>query len=137
MSTLSTPILLEDVTRIPRRGMPWVYRAALSIEDIYKAVKRGKIKYSPVYQRGYKRSELENIKKDEWARLLDLNHPKLDLDPNKSMAMAVKYLLGRLYTSHLTWNVRDGRGAGEPDFDAPNRTLKLDDVDVTVPDTAH
>lgn len=135
MSTLSTPIILDDVTRIPRRGMPWVYRGALSIYDVFKAVQRGKIKYSPVYQRGFKRGEIDTMKPEEWNRLLELSNSRLDLDPKKAMAMAVKYLQGKLYTSHLTWNVRNERGAGEPEY--TDHRLKLDDVDITVPDTAH
>src|SRR5205809_1120803 len=137
MSKLAAPITLDDVMRVRRRGMPFVYRATLAIQEVYKAVQRGKIKYSPVYQRGYKRALLDSLKPDEWKRLLELSNPRLDLDAKKAMAMAVKYLQGRLYTSHVTWNVRDVRGAGEPSYDEKQRKLKLDDVDITVPDTAH
>lgn len=137
MSTLTAPIVLEDVTGIPRRGMGRVYRAALSVFDVGRAVKRGIVKYSPVYQRGFKKKELETIKKDEWDLLLPLNHPKLQLDPDRAMQMAVKFLDGRLYTSHITWNARADTGSKEPTFDEEERTLTLEDVDITVPDTAH
>ena len=50
--------------------------------------------------------------------------------------MAVKFLQGRLYTSHVTWNARVEKGGEAPEFNEETRTLSIP-TSLSVPDTGH
>src|SRR5438552_522397 len=115
MSRLSSTTKLSDVTHIDRRGIGPVYRATISIEDLYNAMRRSVIRYSPRYQRGL--SNWAEASEDDLDLLLPVSDAKSQINPARAQMMAVKYLQGRLYTSHVTWNARKEARSPEPDFD--------------------
>lgn len=132
MSKVSSTITLDDVDRIERRGVGTIFRGVISIADLYQLLKRGTIRYAPKYQRGFKSSE--DLPVSEYDRLFLINDAKLQIDPIRARVMAVKFLSGILYTSHVTWNVRD-EGDGDV-YDEEQRKATLEG-DITIPDTGH
>lgn len=134
MSKLSALVQLEGVRRIHRRGIGWIYRAEISLEDLYEAIRRSVVRYAPRYQRGFKK--WDQATDADLDKLLPINHPQLQLSVERARAMAVKYLIGRLYSSHITWNARVEPDYDEPDFDDEQGTLAIETV-ITVPDTGH
>jgi hypothetical protein len=134
MSTLSAEVKLNGVRRIHRRGVGYIYRAEISLEDLFQGIRRSTLRYAPRYQRGFKKwGEKDDADLDQ---LLPIGHPELQLSVERARAMAVKYLLGHLYTAHVTWNARKEAGFNEPDFDDEQETLGIETV-ITVPDTGH
>ena len=133
-SQLTSATQLSEVTMIERRGIGPVYRATLSLEDLYHAMRRGLIRYSPRYQRGFK--SWAEMSEDDLDVLLPIHDDKLQIKPERAEMMAVKYLQGRLYTSHITWNARREPGAPPPDYDDEQGALHIEST-ITVPDTGH
>src|SRR5919201_1321457 len=101
-SQLTSANQLSDVTMIERRGIGPVYRATLSLEDLYSAMRRAVIRYSPRYQRGFK--NWAEASEDDLNLLLPIHDDKLQIQTERAEMMAVKYLQGRLYSAHITWN---------------------------------
>jgi hypothetical protein len=134
MSTLTAAIQLNDVMRINRRGIGDIYRGQISLQTLHDAIKHSTIRYAPRYQRGFKK-HMEKGEAD-YDLLLPIDHPELQIDPKRSQAMAVKYLQGRLFTSHVTWNARVEEGDEAPEFDEETRTLSIP-TSLSVPDTGH
>jgi hypothetical protein len=134
MTTLTSSIRLEGVTMIDRRGIGPVYRAQISVGTLYRAIRRSTIRYAPKYQRGYK-NFAEKTEAD-LEMLLPVTHPDLQLDDKRAMAMAIKYLDGRLYTSHVTWNARREDDVDEPRYDRQTSSLEIESA-ITIPDTGH
>jgi hypothetical protein len=125
---------LTDVTVIQRRGIGPVYRATISLNDLYFAIRQAVIRYSPRYQRGYEKwgEALET----DLDMLVPITDGQLQISNARAQMMAVKYLRGRLFTSHITWNARREPGLPEPDFDDEQNSLRINSP-ITVPDTAH
>jgi hypothetical protein len=134
MSRLSALVQLEGVRRIHRRGVGWIYRAEISLEDLFEAIRRSTVRYAPRYQRGFKK--WDQASEADLDQILPIGHPELQLSIERARSMAVKYLMGRLYTAHITWNARKEDGYDEPDFDDERETLGIETV-ITVPDTGH
>jgi hypothetical protein len=132
---VAASIVLENVTRMDRRGIGPVYRGIISLEDLHMLLKRSVLRYAPLYQRGFKLTQ-EDIDEYRYKMLLPLDSPDLQINPKRSHAMAVKFLQGRLFTSHITWNARREEGAPPPKFDEATATLELQTT-LTIPDTAH
>src|SRR4051794_38373237 len=133
-SQLTSATQLSGVTMIERRGIGPVYRATLSLEDLYYAMRRSLIRYSPRYQRGFKNwAEMDEHDLDV---LLPIHDDKLQIQPERAEMMAVKYLQGRLYTSHITWNARREPGTPPPVYDDEQGALHIEST-ITVPDTGH
>jgi DNA-sulfur modification-associated len=127
-------IVLDDVSRIRRPANEWIYRAPIDLETLYHAIVEGDIQYSPRYQRGY--DKWANFKDNELDSLLSVTDDKIQIKNERAIAMAIKFLQGRLYTAHLVWNARRGPESREPEFDPNERTLTIFGR-ITVPDTAH
>jgi hypothetical protein len=134
-TAVSAQTRLEGVTGILRRGVGMVYRAIVSVGDLAGFMRRSVVRYSPKYQRGFKKS-LGDVEELRYAQLLPIDHPDLQLDPARASVMAVKFLQGRLYTSHVTWNARQEPGNPEPNFEESNGILTLEHT-LTIPDTGH
>jgi len=134
MSQLVATTQLTDVTHIDRRGIGPVYRATISLDQLYGAMRRAVIRYSPRYQRGFRK--WGEMSEDDLDVLLPIADKDLQISNDRAAMMAVKYLQGRLYTSHITWNARREEGMPEPDFDDELSTLNIEST-ITVPDTAH
>jgi hypothetical protein len=134
MSQLVHTTELTDVTVITRRGVGPVYRATISLQDLYHAIRKAVIKYSPRYQRGY--DKWAEASEDDLSVLLPITDKNLQVSNTRAQMMAVKYLRGRLFTSHITWNARKELGIPEPEFDDEQHSLRIDTT-ITVPDTAH
>jgi DNA-sulfur modification-associated len=134
MSRLSSTTALSDVTFIERRGLGRIYRATISVEDLHNAIRRAVIRYAPRYQRGL--ANWAEATEDDLNVLLPISDDKTQINPRRAQEMAVKYLLGKLYTAHIAWNARREGDAPEPDFDDERRTLVIEST-ITVPDTAH
>jgi hypothetical protein len=134
MSQLVHTTELTDVTVINRRGIGPVYRATISLQDLYHAIRKAIIKYSPRYQRGY--DKWAEASEDDLSVLLPLTDKNLQISNARAQMMAVKYLRGKLFTSHITWNARKELGMPEPELDDEQHSLRIDTT-ITVPDTAH
>ncbi|MHB8694791.1 MAG: DNA sulfur modification protein DndB [Solirubrobacteraceae bacterium] len=134
MSKLSSSTTLSEVTFIERRGMGRIYRATITIEDLYNAIRKATIRYAPRYQRGLK--NWAESTEDDLDVLLPIADDKAQINPRRAQEMAVKYLLGKLYTAHIAWNARHEDDSPEPDFDDEQKTLIIEST-ITVPDTAH
>jgi hypothetical protein len=134
MSQLRSSVQLSGVRRIHRRGIGWIYRAEISLQDLYEAIRRSVVRYAPRYQRGFKKWDAAT--EADLDQLLPIGHPELQLSIERARAMAVKYLQGRLYTSHVTWNARKEPGYPDPEYDEGRGTLAIETV-ITVPDTGH
>lgn len=134
-SKMSSITRLEDVTQIMRVGIGAVYRAVISLADLATYLRRATVRYSPLYQRGFS-DRMVDVEEWKYATLLPLDHPELQIKPERANAMAVKFLQGRLYTTSVVWNARQEEGVPAPKFDEGTATLELQNV-ITVPDTAH
>lgn len=135
MSKITAGITLHEVDRLERRGIGVVYRGIIDLMSLFLLLNRGIIRYSPRYQRGF--SSRDDLPEADYDKLYLINDQKLQIDPLRARVMAVKYLLGRLFTTHVTWNVRHEDDADHDDqWDEESRTVTLE-ADVTVPDTGH
>jgi hypothetical protein len=134
VSKISANIKLEDVDRIERRGIGYVYRASLSILDLYDSLKRGLVRYAPRYQRGFSGST--DVLESEYDKLFLINDPILQVDAQRARVMAVKYLQGSstARTSRGTCATNDDEG--HDPYDEEQRTLEITG-EITVPDTGH
>jgi DNA-sulfur modification-associated len=132
---MSSVTKLEGVTRIVRPGVGPVYRGVISLADLAQFLRRATIRYSPLYQRGFKQN-LVDVEDWKYHNLLPLDHPDLQIKPDRARAMAVKFLQGKLFTCSIVWNARKTEGAPEPKYDEKAGTLLLETV-LTIPDTAH
>jgi hypothetical protein len=137
--TVSAPVVLKGVTQIYRRGIGPVYRGIIPIGQLYRLLKRNLVQYSPRYQRGFK-----PVEGDLDERLYDDLYPlhlhglsvELQLDERKAEEMAVKYLLSKLFSSHITWNARREENVPEPEYDEENESLAIESS-ITIPDSGH
>jgi DNA-sulfur modification-associated len=129
-------ILMEGVTEIRRPGTGPVHRAVISMETLGELLEDARIRYAPRYQRGFKlrAEDTPEVRYDDPP--LPINSPDLQIDPRRAEVMAVKFLQGRLYSVHLTWNARKLKNRRPAKFDQKAGTLELDTT-LTIPDTAH
>jgi DNA-sulfur modification-associated len=134
VSKLTSSTQLSSVTVIERRGLGPVYRATLSLQDLYMAIRRATIRYAPRYQRGFRK--WSETSEDDLDLLLPIHDEQLQIQPERACMMAVKYLLGRLYSAHVTWNARREPGVPPPYVDDEQGVLHIHST-ITVPDTAH
>jgi len=142
MGSLSSRTEVSNVTAIRRPGVGAIYRAVITIDQLYEALRDSVIRYAPKYQRGFRRSQ-EDIAEADYDLLLPINDDRLQLDLRRAQAMAVKFLMAmagdvrgkRLFTSFVVWNARHGEGRPEPVL-RDDGTLEIRTV-ITVPDTGH
>ena len=134
MSKLTSSTQLEDVTVIERREVGPVYRATLSLQDLYDAIRKATVRYSPRYQRGFK--NWADAREDDLDLLVPMHDENLQIQPERAQMMAVKYLQGRLFSAHVTWNARQEPGVPPPYVDDETGVLHIEST-ITVPDTAH
>lgn len=130
--TITSVTRLTDVTIVERPIGP-VYRAVMSIADLYRSIDGGTVRYAPRYQRGLKIRDDEEIPR---GLLLSITDKELQLNPKRAQQMAVKYLKKQLYTSHVTWNARNYSDAPPLSYDEEDKSLQIE-TDITVPDTGH
>jgi len=141
-SSLSSRIEVSNVTVINRPGVGPIYRAVITIDQLYEVLRDGFIRYAPKYQRGFRRSQ-EDIPEADYDLLLPITDDRLQLDVRRARAMAVKFLMPlagdnrskRLFTSFVVWNARRGQDRPEPVL-RDDGTLELRTI-ITVPDTGH
>jgi hypothetical protein len=135
-TTIRKSIIMEGVTEIHRPGVGPVYRAVLSIQALGELLEDSRIRYAPRYQRGFRlrADDLPDARYNDPP--LAITSSDLQIDPKRAEVMAVKYLQGRLYSVHLTWNARGLDGRRTAAFDEASATLELD-ATLTIPDTAH
>ncbi len=133
-SVLVRTTTLTDVRRIDRRGIGPVYRASISLDNLYRFIRNGDIHYSPRYQRGF--GKWADFTDDALNALLPITDTKLQIKNERALAMAIKYLDGRLYTSNIVWNARVDDETPEAEYNDDEHTLSIYGT-ITVPDTAH
>ncbi len=136
MAIEKSDVKVTDVSRVRRTGdIKAVYRASINLQKLYELIRDGDLKYSPRYQRGFEK--WAEFNEDALDTLLPVTDDHLQIKNERAIAMAVKFLQGRLYTSHITWNARiDPDGDHRPRYDEENRALSIPGL-ITVPDTAH
>ena len=140
MPKFTRNVIIENVDRIYRPGIGYVYKGRISIGDLAEALKRGDIKYAPKYQRGQKRSADTDF---DSTTLLDISDPKLDIQVRRAQAMAAKYVIGmfdqpdrEFYNPDIIWNARKDDHAPEVEYSPAKRTLTVHST-ITIPDSAH
>jgi hypothetical protein len=133
-------IEIQDVDRISRPGVGYIYKGKISSGDLAEILIEGDLRYAPKYQRGYKQEFDENT-------LFEITHEDLEIDQKRAASMAAKFLLGLDTSKHgpderheffnpdITWNVRKQKGPAL-DYEAVNRTLTVHST-LTIPDSAH
>jgi len=134
MPLLSQQITLNDVRRVRRpEGVGYVYRAEISFEELFHVIRYNRIHYSPRYQRGFsKREDRQDL---EFDQLLSITDDRAQIDPGRSEEMAVKLLIGELYSVNIVWNARYEDDI-DVEYDAERHTLGIRTT-IVVPDTAH
>jgi hypothetical protein len=110
-----------------------VYRAEISVEDLYQLVRFTRIHYSPRSQRGF--SGRDDRRDEEFDQLMSLTDERVQIKNSRAEEMAVKLLMGRLFSANVVWNARVEDGV-ELIYDADAETLEIPNP-ITVPDTAH
>jgi hypothetical protein len=137
--SLRNHVELEDVYRVKRPGIGYVYRGRTTVGDLFDGLEDGFIKYSPKYQRGYRPSlNLEANPHD----LVSLGDDKLAIERWRAEAMAAKYLgavndAGKvLYNPDVVWNARKDGHRPDPKWNPDNRHLDIFTI-LTIPDSGH
>ena len=129
----SNTTLLQVRRAIRRAPVGAVYRAEISVEDLYQLVRFTRIHYSPRSQRGF--SSRDDRRDEEFDQLLSLTDERVQIKNSRAEEMAVKLLMGRLFSANVVWNARVEDGV-ELIYDADAETLEIPNP-ITVPDTAH
>ncbi|MDY7232991.1 hypothetical protein [Hyalangium rubrum] len=126
--------VLEGVTAVDR-PCGKVYNATVSIAQIAKGLKTSKLLYSPKYQRGFRRTA-GDISEENYSVLYPITSTELNIDPKRAQAIAVKRLMGKLYTVNRTWNARAEEDGEAVTYDEPAGILTIQSV-LTIPDSGH
>jgi hypothetical protein len=130
MPMLTSQTTLTGVTRVKRPGsIGFIYRAQVSIEELFELIRYNRVSYSPLTQRGF--AERRDRTDAEFDQLLSLNDDDLQIDNNRAEQMAVKFLMGHLYSANIVWNARR-EGDIQPEFDSDAGTLSIKTT-ITVP----
>lgn len=127
----TTLVQVRRAVRRPPVGA--VYRAEVSVEDLYQLVRFTRIHYSPRTQRGF--SGRDDRRDKEFEQLLSLTDPRVQIKNTRAEEMAVKLLKGHLFSANVVWNARVEDGV-EIVYDPDAETLEIPNP-ITVPDTAH
>jgi DNA-sulfur modification-associated len=136
---LRNHVELEDIFRVKRPGIGYVYRGKITIGDLFDGLEDGLIKYSPKYQRGYRPSL--NLEADPHD-LVELRDDKLAIERWRAEAMAAKYLgavngAGKvLYNPDVVWNARKDGHRPDPKWDRDTGHLDIFTI-LTIPDSGH
>jgi hypothetical protein len=134
MPLLTSNTTLSGVKRVKRpESIGFIYRAELSVEELFELIRYNRIQYSPLTQRGF--AERKDRTDAEFDQLLSLNDDDVQIDNSRAQQMAVKFLMGRLFSANIVWNARRDDDV-EPDYDSDSQTLSIKTT-ITVPDTAH
>ena len=133
-------ITLEDVHRIKRPGLGYVYIGKIEIGVLADALQKGDIRYAPKYQRGPKPSDENDF---DANTLLDISNERLQIERPRAEAMAAKYLMAlageghrQFYNPGIIWNARREDHVQAPEYDERKRLLTLHST-ITIPDSAH
>jgi hypothetical protein len=131
---------LDEVYRIKRPGIGYVYRGRITIGELYDGLEDGLIKYSPKYQRGYKPSL--NLEADP-HKLVPITDEDLMIEKWRAEAMAAKYLVAVsgtgpkvLYNPDVVWNARKDDHRPDPEWDEQSGHLDIYTI-LTIPDSGH
>ena len=124
---------VHDFVDLPGTGR--VYRGNITVARLAKLIKTGAIKYAPKYQRGYRRIK-DDRDPTEYDALMPLTNAAINIKLARAQEMAVKYLMGILYSAGIIWNARREPGEAEPEWNPETKDLVIK-AEITVPDTAH
>lgn len=139
MAKFKKTVQIEDVHRVKRPGIGYVYVGRISIGELAEALVDGDLRYAPKYQRGMKPHD-ENVFDND--TLLEITNDKLEIQVKRAEAMAAKYLMAlkdvpdrMLFNPDVIWNARLDTDR-MPEYDAKSRTLTVRTT-ITIPDSAH
>jgi hypothetical protein len=142
---MHTSIRIENIQRISRPKIGYVYRGQIYIGDLAHQLNEATILYAPKYQRGLKDTE-SDIK--EFNKLYKIDDKSLAINSKRSQSMAVKFLIGlsskdndnstTLFSSDIIWNVRveDHPSFKAPVYDKERAELTIYSK-ITIPDSGH
>jgi hypothetical protein len=136
MGTVVSSTVIKDVDFLERGGeIGRVYRGRVSVHTLGLLLRRSVVRYSPMYQRGFRKIEEDPRAYDV---MLPINDPRLQIDHKRSQEIAIKLLAGQLGNPEVVWNARVEieEGAGLPVYDPKSRELSIESS-VTMPDSAH
>lgn len=139
MAKFKKTVQIEDVHRVKRPGIGYVYVGRISIGDLAEALADGDLRYAPKYQRGMKQSDDNSFDSDT---LLEITNDKLEIQVKRAEAMAAKYLMAlkadpdrMLFNPDVIWNARLDPDR-MPEYDQKSRILTVRTT-ITIPDSAH
>lgn len=122
---------VRDYVEMPGTGR--IYRALITVTMLARLLRKSVVRYSPKYQRGFKKTDEDPT---AYQVLLPITDKSLDIKRKRAEEMAVKYLLGKLFSASLIWNARKDPDEPAPEYDATTHDLKIFS-EITIPDTAH
>jgi DNA-sulfur modification-associated len=138
---LRQAIRVDDVHRIKRPGLGYLYTGRVTIGSLYLGLTQGLIRYAPKYQRGFRNTK--NVEEEEYERLVEIYDDRLVLDRRRASAIAVKYLMALngsvdrlLFNPDVVWNARKDSHHPEPDYEPDRRRLEVYTT-LTIPDSGH
>ncbi len=139
MAKFKKTVQIEDVHRVKRPGIGYVYVGRISIGDLAEALADGDLRYAPKYQRGMNQSDDNDFDNDT---LLEITNEKLAIQVKRAESMAAKYLMATkddpervLFNPDVIWNARYDPDR-LPEYDPKNRVLTVRTT-ITIPDSAH
>ncbi|MGG6382449.1 DNA sulfur modification protein DndB [Paenarthrobacter sp. NEAU-H11] len=131
---ISSAVVVRDVRDfVEMPGTGRVYRALITVATLAKLLRKSVVRYSPKYQRGFKKVEDDP---NAYHVLLPITDKALQINRKRSEEMAVKYLTGALFSASLIWNARKDPAEPAPEYDPTTHDLKIF-TEITIPDTAH
>ncbi|MEA2682180.1 MAG: hypothetical protein QOK05_508 [Chloroflexota bacterium] len=137
----SKAITLEDVHRIKRPGLGYIYRGKITVGDLFGALNEGDVRYAPRYQRGYKPGA--EVSEAEYDQLVDIKTKDLNIERPRAQAIAAKYLMAIagegnkvLYNPDVIWNARRDPHRRDPQYEPDQRVLQIYSA-ITIPDSGH
>jgi hypothetical protein len=134
MGDVVSSTVIKDVDFLERgRDIGRVYRGRISVYRFGALLRRSVVRYSPMYQRGFRKAEEDP---HAYGVMLSITDPRLQIDHKRSQEIAVKLLSGQLGNPEVVWNARLEEDAERPKYDAKTSELSIESS-ITLPDSAH
>src|SRR5262249_10170107 len=103
------------------------------IGKLASLLRRSVVRYSPMYQRGFRKTQEDPR---DYDVMLPIHDDKLQIDHKRSREIAVKLLMGKLGNPEVVWNARQEEDANPPTYDGKSKQLLIESS-ITMPDAAH
>ncbi|WP_158622343.1 DNA sulfur modification protein DndB [Corallococcus sp. CA047B] len=132
-NVVSATVVHDVYDYVDRPGIGRIYRAKVSVRTLATLLRKAVVRYSPKYQRGFKKVEDEPL---AYEVMLPITDPRLQINVKRAEEIAVKYLQEDLFSDSIVWNARIEDGFSEPEWDNETKELRIH-TSITIPDSAH